>query len=315
MIVLRALHELSHIRGPVVLACGVFDGVHLGHQAVLRAAKEKAAELNARAVVLTFDPHPAKVLRPESAPPRLCSAAHELLILQRFGMEAVVVCPFNQERADQPAEEFLDEITRHCTELRAICVGEDWRFGRDRRGDITTVKRCGEQLGFEAVPVPLLKLPGIVVSSTQIRQAIAAGDLGRARQMLGRNYSVYGMVIHGNALARTLGFPTANIAVENEQLPPAGVYAVTARWQDKLLPGVANLGHRPTITPHNQTLSLEVHLFDFDSDLYGEMMEIDFLHRLRDEQKFSGLDALKAQIATDTQQARDYFRLTSGSEP
>ncbi|MBL9117617.1 MAG: bifunctional riboflavin kinase/FAD synthetase [Verrucomicrobiaceae bacterium] len=315
MTLLRALHELSRLNKPVVLACGVFDGVHRGHQQVLNAAKAKAHALGALVVVVTFDPHPVRLLRPEQAPPLLCSSNHELLILERLGVDVVLVCPFDHARAAQPAGDFVEELVQSCFDLRAICVGEDWRFGKDRAGDVALLRAYGERFGFEAVGVPLLQLPGVVVSSTLIRQAVKDGDLARAREMLGRYYSVYGTVVHGDALARTLGFPTANIAVENEQLPPAGVYVVQAHWQGRVVPGVANLGRRPTVTLANQDLSLEVHLFDFDADLYGQTMEVDFLQHLRAEIAFPGLDALKAQIAQDCEVARRYFADLAGSGP
>lgn len=303
MTVYRRLHDLAELRGPVVLAFGMFDGVHRGHQAVIRAAVDGARVLEAEAVIFTFDPHPMRLLRPGEAPKLLCGPRHQLQVLRRSGVRKVLMCPFDEAMAATPAEVFLDRLLQVCPGLKRICVGEGWRFGKGRGGDVPMLISLGAEKGFDVVAVKPVMLDGEVVSSTRIRQAVSRGDLADAADLLGRPYSVFGVVIQGDQLARKLGFPTANVKVENEQLPPAGVYAVHVLHQDRRWKGVANLGHRPTITPENQELSLEVHLFDYDGDLYGEDLEVEFLHFLRQEKRFSGLEELKRQIAADAEAA------------
>jgi riboflavin kinase/FMN adenylyltransferase len=300
MTVLHRLQDLAQFTEPVVLAFGVFDGVHLGHQAVLKSAATLAD--GALVVVFTFHPHPARLLRPESAPKLLCSPPHELELLRRTGVNAVLRCPFDLALAQLEAEVFLEQIRQHCPTLKGMCVGEDWRFGKGRTGDVALLKDWGQRYGIVIHGVAQFAVGGEAVSSTRIRQAVSGGDLAEAARLLGRPYGVFGTVVAGRQLARTLGFPTANLAVENEQLPPAGVYVVQVRLADQsLVRGVANLGRRPTVTPDEQELNLEVHLLDFSADLYGHALEVEFLHRLRDEQTFPGLDALKAQIAADVE--------------
>jgi riboflavin kinase/FMN adenylyltransferase len=308
MTVLHRLQDLDQFTEPVVLAFGVFDGVHLGHQAVLQSAAALAD--GGLVVVFTFHPHPARLLRPESAPKLLCSPQHELALLQRTGVDAVLRCPFDLALAQLEAEVFLEQIRHSCPLLKGMCVGEDWRFGKGRAGDVALLKSWGERYGITVRGVPQLAEGGEAVSSTRIRQAVSEGGLEAAARLLGRPYGVYGTVVAGRQLARTLGFPTANLAIENEQLPPAGVYVVQVRLPDQsLAPGVANLGRRPTVTPDEQELNLEVHLLDFSGDLYGQALEVEFLHRLRNEQTFPGLDALKAQIAADVEAARLWWTL------
>ena len=300
MNLMRSIDDLSRLQQPVVLAFGMFDGVHRGHQAVLQRAQQAAADCGGVPLVFTFDPHPIRVLRPSSAPKLLCSTDHELLLLERAGLDAVLLCPFDAELAALSADDFIRKIHAACANLVAICVGEAWLFGKARSGNVEVLRRLGAEMGFSVHAVPSVTDGENTVSSTLVRQAVEAGDLALAERYLGRCYGVYGKVIHGDQLARTLGFPTANIAVENEQLPPAGVYAVRVRLDGRSLTGVANLGKRPTVTPANQDLSLEVHLFDFSEDLYGKAMEVDFVGpRLREEIPFPGLEALKAQIAKD----------------
>ncbi len=304
MTLLRSIPELTAISEPIVLAFGMFDGVHSGHQAVLDAAKT-AAQMHAGVpVIFTFDPHPARVLRPEAAPKLLCSAPHELLILQRFGIETVLICPFTPTVAAIPAEEFMRQIHAACGKLAAICVGESWRFGQGRSGDLALLRALPELAGVEIIGVPEHQVDGETVSSTRIRRAVEGGDLVQAGRLLGREYSVYGEVIHGNGLARGMGFPTANLRVDNEQLPPSGVYAVRVRLPKQHAKGVANLGRRPTLELEIQSLNLEVHIFEYSEDLYGQFLEVEFIQKLREERKFDGLDALKAQIALDCEAAK-----------
>ena len=294
---------LASLSGPVALAIGVFDGVHLGHQEVIGAALEHAAQHGGTAAVLTFDPHPLRVLRPAQAPRLLCSARHQRVILGRLGVAHLVVQRFDEAFAATPAEVFIARLAAACRPLGFISVGFTWRFGARGAGDIHLLMDSGQRLGFGVYGVPPVTCGGDVVSSTSIREAVSAADFATARRLLGRDYTVLGGVVRGRQLGRTIGVPTANVAIEAEQLPPAGVYAVRALvggcWHD----GVANLGRRPTLGA-NDDLSLEVHLLDFDADLYGRDLEVGFIARLRDEAKFDGLEALKGQIARDIAAAR-----------
>jgi len=298
------MSELAALPGPVSLAIGVFDGVHRGHQEVIGAATEHAAQHGGTAAVLTFDPHPLHVLRPEQAPRLLCSTRHQLAILERLGVSHVVVCRFDESLAATSAEDFIAQLASSCRPLGFISVGYSWRFGARGAGDIHLLMDAGQRLGFGVYGVPPVCNAGEVVSSTAIREAVRSGDFEKANRLLGRDYTVLGVVVRGRQLGRTIGVPTANLEIEAEELPPAGVYAVRARvvgvWQN----GVANLGRRPTVAVADSPLALEVHVLDFDADLYTREIEVCFVQKLRDEQKFDGLDALKAQIARDIAAAR-----------
>ncbi len=303
MQVLRSIDSLSSIPGPLALAVGVFDGIHLGHQEVIRAAQEHAAQHHGTAVVATFDPHPAHVLRPGSAPKLLCGPRHQQRILAQSGIPCLLACPFTTETARTPAREFIQHLVRAARPLGCISVGYTWSFGYQREGEIHLLMEMGQQHDFAVYGVPPLKIDGEIVSSTLIREAISVGHFGKAARLLGREYSVFGTVIEGRQLGRQLGFPTANVEVENEQLPPLGVYAVEARIDDEWLPAVANLGRRPTVA-ENAEPALEVHLLGWNGDLYGKDLEVRFTQFLRPEMKFSGLDELKAQIQRDIVAAR-----------
>lgn len=303
MQVLRSIDALSSIHGPLALAVGVFDGVHLGHQEVIEAAQEHATQHHGTAVVVTFDPHPAHVLRPGSAPKLLCGPRHQQLVLSQIGIPFLLTCPFTTETAKTPARDFIQQLVQAARPLGCISVGYTWNFGHKREGDIHLLMEMGQQHDFAVYGVPPLKIDGSVVSSTLIREAISNGDFVKAASFLGRDYSVFGRVVEGRRLGRQLGFPTANVEVENEQLPPLGVYVVQARINDEWLPAVANLGRKPTIS-ENADPSLEVHLLDWNGDLYGKDLEVRFTKFLRSEMKFRGLDELKAQIVRDIEAAR-----------
>lgn len=303
MQVLRSIDALSALPGPLALAVGVFDGVHLGHQEVIHAAQEHATQHHGTAVVVTFDPHPAQVLRPGAAPKLLCGPRHQQLVLAHAGIGHLLACPFTAETAQTPARDFIQQLALAARPLGCISVGYTWQFGRKREGDIHLLMETGQEHGFAVYGVPPLKIDGQVVSSTLIREAISKGDFATAAKFLGREYSVFGTVVEGQKLGRQLGFPTANVAVENEQLPPLGVYAVQARLDTQWLPAVANLGRRPTVASDAEP-SLEVHLLDWSGDIYGKDMEVRFTRHLRDEMKFGSLDELKAQIARDVAAAK-----------
>lgn len=303
MQVLRSIDALSSLPGPLALAVGVFDGIHLGHQEVIRAAQEHATQHHGTAVVVTFDPHPVQVLRPSAAPKLLCGPRHQQLLLSQTGIACLLACPFTTETAQTPAREFIQQLVDASRPLGCISVGYTWSFGHRREGNIHLLMEMGQEHGFAVYGVPPLKIDTQVVSSTLIREAVSNGDFAKAATFLGREYSVFGPVIEGQKLGRQLGFPTANVAVENEQLPPLGVYAVQARVDAEWLPAVANLGRRPTVAADAEP-SLEVHLLDWSGDLYGKDLEVRFTRHLRREMKFSGLDELKAQIARDVAAAK-----------
>jgi riboflavin kinase/FMN adenylyltransferase len=302
--VLRTIADLAKIRGPVVLAAGVFDGFHLGHRAVIERALADALAAGGTPVVVTFDPHPAAILRPQNAPPLLTSTRHKLRLLGEAGVRHVLVLEFTQAFAAKAPEIFIADLAAACSPLREICVGEDWAFGKNRAGNLALLKSLGAKLGFDAIGIPAVAVEGRAVSSTVIRAAVEEGALDVAARLLGRDFSVFGSVIEGRRLGRTLGFPTANVRPESEQLPPNGVYSVRVALNGKLHEGIANVGVRPTISNEGVQCLVEVHLFDFAGDLYGHDLEVSFLRFVRPEQKFPNLDALRSQIASDVASVR-----------
>lgn len=304
---LHSLAELTAVPGPVHLAVGFFDGVHLGHQEVIRRAQATAAADGGTAVVVTFDPHPMKVLRPETAPRLLTSTHHKQLILERLGVSHLLIIPFNEALAALSPDAFIRGICTAAPALGSITVGRSWVFGQGRSGNLATLTALGHVHKFNVFGVAPVIVAEEPVSSTRVRLAVERGDFSAAARLLGREYSILGSVIHGRQLARKLGFPTANLALEAEQLPPIGVYAVKALVEGCQYFGVANLGLRPTVEDGAVTRHFEVHLFDFTGDIYGASVEVRFVQRLRDEVKMETLDALKAQIARDSQQARAIF--------
>ena len=302
--ILHSISELADIGGPVVLAAGVFDGFHLGHRAVVERALADARAVAATPGIVTFDPHPATVLRPQSAPPLLTSTRHKIRLLAGAGIAHVLVLNFDAAFAAKPPEQFIAELAAACRPLREICVGEDWAFGKGRAGNISLLATLGKKLGFDAIGLPPVMVEGKSVSSTAVRAAVEGGALATAAHLLGREFSVLGTVIEGRRLGRTLGFPTANVRPESEQLPPNGVYAVRAAIDGKSHAGVANIGVRPTVSSEGAQLLVEVHLFDFSENLYGRDIEVFFERFVRPEQKFPSIDALRAQIASDVANAR-----------
>ena len=306
--VLRSVADLASIPGPLFLAIGVFDGVHLGHQAVLKQALDDAKKEDGAAVAVTFDPHPVRVLRPDLAPRLLTSTPHKLRLIGDFGIERLLVIPFDLAFAATPPEDFIGSLAAAARPLREICVGFEWSFGRARAGNLALLDRLGQQLGFDEVGVPAVEIRGQIVSSTLIRRAIESGDFATAAAFLGREFTILGTVIEGARIGRTLGFPTANLSAHNEQFPPNGVYAVEVRHGENRHRGVVNIGVRPTIQNADGERVFEVHLFDFAEDLYGQDLEVTFRRFLRPERKFPSLDALRAQIALDAEHAREAMK-------
>jgi riboflavin kinase/FMN adenylyltransferase len=297
--------EMKELAGPVHLALGVFDGVHLGHQAVIGQALAARDRDGGTCGVLTFDPYPIRVLFPEKAPRRLlASLDHKAEILARMEADFLLALPFDHRRAGEEAEDFIRELV--AAGVKTIAVGDDWRFGKGRKGDVALLSRLGSELGFGLAALPPVMMDGDRISSTRIRQAIQDGNLEAAARMLGRPYTVEGRVVEGRKLGRTIGFPTANVERGEEQFPPDGVWAVRAREGERRFDGVANLGLRPTVDGEGRTL--EVHLFDHEGDLYGRILEVEFVKHLRGERKFESLEALTEQIARDAAEAMYLLR-------
>jgi riboflavin kinase/FMN adenylyltransferase len=284
-----------------VVVIGNFDGVHRGHQAVLRQARALADSRGLACVVLTFDPHPSEVLG-RGAPPLLTTLARRIELLREHGATDVAVEPFTTELASWSPERFADELLAKRLSTRVAVVGQNFRFGSKRAGDFDTLRALGATYGFEAVAAEVAGDDEGPFSSTRVRDAIAAGEVGRAAHVLGRPHALTGVVEHGDARGRTIGFPTANLGGVAEMLPAYGVYAVRVTTATGTNGGVMNIGVRPTIG--GMSLRIEAHLFDFDGDLYGQELRVDLVARLRGEQKFAGMDELRAQIAKDAEAAR-----------
>jgi riboflavin kinase / FMN adenylyltransferase len=284
---------------PCALAIGNFDGMHLGHQALLQKLKETAKTLNLSSAVMTFEPHPREFFAPETAPARLSSLREKLEHFAEAGVETTYVCRFNRRLAKLTPQEFMQNILRDSLNAQAILVGDDFRFGAMRAGSILDFLEAK----FNLISLPQVDLDGARVSSTRVRSALATGNLHEASLLLSRPYSMSGKVVHGAKLGRELGFPTANVHMRHERPALTGVYAVELDG----LNAVANLGVRPTIAGVSK-LMLEVHVLDFNKNLYDKHVHVEFLHKIRDEAKFDGLDALKAQIALDIEFARNFFK-------
>lgn len=309
MILLHAPAELDPQGRPVALAIGVFDGVHLGHQEVIRRTREAAEQAGGLPVAATFDRHPNAVVAPDRVPPAIVSTALRLRLLAELGVAATWLIRFDEAFSRQSGEEFVRRAVAGFGRVTRICVGRDFQFGWRRSGNVALLERLGAELGFAVEAVPPLSLGGRTVSSTGIRELIRQGALEEAARWLGRPYLIAGTVVRGDGLGRALGFATANLEVAGLQLPPPGVYAARARepggpWE----PAVMNLGVRPTIGPAEGGLRLEVHLLDRRPELYGRELEVWPVRRLREELRFPSPEALRAQIARDVAAARAVLR-------
>ena len=296
------------VPAPVVLAIGNFDGVHLGHAALIRRLAEVAENSQLAPTVLTFEPHPREFFAPESAPARLTTLREKLELLGDSGVAQVMICPFNGAFAALSAEAFIEQVLVRGCQVRHLIIGDDFRFGRGRTGDFALLQEAGQRFGFTVEAMGSVTVDGERVSSSAVRKALAIGDMEHAAQLLGRPYIIDGQVAHGQKLGRQLGFATANLRIKHNPLPMSGVFAVEVSGLGELpLSGVANLGVRPTVGGTRPLL--EVHLFDFDRDIYGAHISVRFVHKLRNEQRFPNFDALKAQIAADAAAARAFFTL------
>jgi riboflavin kinase / FMN adenylyltransferase len=305
MQILHTIEELAEVPGPVVLAIGVFDGVHLGHRAVIERALADSRRICGTAVAITFDPHPMRVLCPDKAPRLLTSTPHKIRLLRDLALPNLLIIPFTREFAATPPQDFIYSLNTACKPLREICVGHQWSFGKNRAGNLELLDRLGDELGFQEVGVPAVEVDGQIVSSTLIRRAVETGDLQNAARLLGREYTILGTVVEGDHLGKQLGFPTANLSAHNEQFPPNGVYVVEALHEGWAYGGVVNIGTRPTIHGKDGERILELHLFDFTSDIYGDDVEVFFRRYLREEKQFPSLDELRMQIARDVREAQE----------
>jgi riboflavin kinase/FMN adenylyltransferase len=294
--------------GPIGLTIGNFDGVHRGHRAMLKRLVEKTRELKLPCSVLTFEPHPREFFSPAAAPARLTRLREKLELIAEAGVDRAHVLRFGAPLAALTPERFVEEVLLRGLGVRWLLVGRDFRFGAKRAGDFAALQAAAGKQGFGLEAMGDVMDGGQRVSSSAVRAALAAGDLAGAAQLLGRGYGMSGRVAHGEKLGRTLGCPTANIVLRRRP-PLAGIYAVAAELEEThaVLRGVASVGRRPTVQQNAAPL-LEVHLLDWNGDLYGRHLRVKFLHKLRDEEKYDGLDALRSAIARDVEQARDYFR-------
>jgi len=298
--------ENASILRPTVLTLGVFDGLHLGHQRIMQTVVERAKAVNAVPTAITFDPHPRAVLHPETAPPLLQTLDQRLANFAVLGIEQAIVISFDREFAAQPAENFLNEIVLDRLHAKEVYLGKGFAFGKNRGGNIELLRKMSSELGFYADEVPEVRLRGQRISSSKIRHLLAEGRVNLARRMLGRPYGVEGVIIRGNRRGHTIGFPTANLKPHNRVIPRFGVYATATLVDGKWRRSITNIGVRPTFETQTEP-SIESYLFDFDGDLYGDVLRVRFLHRIRDERKFNGIDELKSQIEKDSKRALNYF--------
>ena len=293
------------LRG-TVLTLGVFDGLHLGHQRIMQTVVESAKINQAVPTVITFDPHPRAVLHPENSPPLLQTLDQRLANFEVLGIEQAIVIRFDKEFAAIDAESFLRDIVHERLQAREVFLGKGFFFGKNRGGNIELLREMSKKFGFFADEVPEVRLRGQRISSSKIRQLLADGKVNLARRMLGRPYGVEGQIIHGFRRGHTIGFPTANLHPHNRVIPKYGVYATANLIDGVWRRSITNVGVRPTFEDE-QNPSIESYIFDFDGDLYGDVLRVRFLHRIRDERKFSGIDELRAQIEKDTRRALNYF--------
>lgn len=306
MQLIRGLANLAPHHRAGVVTIGNFDGVHLGHQAVIRQVHAQARELGCHALVMLFEPQPQEFFQPALAPARLTRFGEKLTALMRCGVEAVLCLRFDARFASLSAQGFIAQVLVDALAVRHVVIGDDFRFGRNRQGDFALLKRVGEAQGFGVSPMASFVVDAARVSSTRVRQALAAGDFALAERLLGRPYDMQGRVIHGDKRGRTIGVPTINVPLRRRVSPLRGVYVVeVAGLQPDRVSGIANIGTRPTIDGARELL--EVHLFDFAGEVYGRRVRVRFLHKLRDEQRFASFEELRRQIFLDIDHGRSWL--------
>ena len=296
--------ELAQSGRKVCLAIGVFDGIHLGHQQIIRQTVADARQHDALAIVVTFDQHPNTIVAPEHVPPQIFTRSQKLRAVESLGVAGFLEIPFDREFSRKSGEEFIRELARDLGQIRSICVGADFVFGRQRSGNVALLRQLGGELHFQVHGMAAVALDGQVISSTRIRETIRTGDLDAASQMLGQPYAVCGRVVTGDQLGRQLGFPTANLDITGLILPPNGVYAANTVVNGKRYRAALNIGLRPTVAASQPKLRVEAHLLDFSGDLYGAELEVEIGPRLREERRFGSVDELKNQVERDIQAVR-----------
>lgn len=304
MQLIRQARDLATGGRKVCVAIGMFDGVHLGHQQVIKQAVFDARQHHGLSLAVTFDCHPATVLAPERAPRLIYSLGQKLREIERLGVDGTLLIHFDKEFSKIPGDRFIRELAASVGQIYCICVGRSFTFGHKRGGNVALLEALGRELHFHVHGLAAVSLNDEVVSSTRIRECISEGNLDSASQMLGRTYSISGRVTRGNQLGRKIGVPTANVDITGILTPPNGVYAVHAAVRGETYPAVANIGIRPTVA-QNAEPRLEVHLLNFDSDLYDEELEVSFVEFIRPEQKFASVEALQSQIQADITTARE----------
>jgi riboflavin kinase/FMN adenylyltransferase len=307
MKLIQNAHQLNAPGRKACLAIGVFDGVHLGHQQIIRQTITDARQHEAVALIVTFDRHPNAIVAPDRVPPLIYSQLQKVRAIESLGADALLEIPFDRNFSQQTGEMFIRALTRDLGKIQSICVGADFVFGHKRSGDVNLLRRLGNEQQFQVHGLAAVALDGQIVSSTRIREAVRTGDFDAASQMLGRAYSLAGEVVPGDQVGQTLGFPTANLDTTGMLLPPNGVYTAHASVASKVFRAVLNIGIRPTLQNSTPLPQVEVHLLDFSGDLYGQELEVTFLEKLRAEIKFPSLEALRHQIARDVIAAKDTF--------
>jgi riboflavin kinase/FMN adenylyltransferase len=298
MKIIRAANELGHGQRKVCVAIGVFDGVHLGHQQIIRQTVADARGHDAVVLIVTFDKHPNAIVAPDKTPPQIFSRSQKLRAIEALGADALLEIPFDKTFSEKSGEAFIRELARDLVKIHSLCVGADFVFGHKRSGNVALLKKLGAELFFQVHGLAAVALDGQVVSSTRIREAIRAGNFDAASQMLGRPYAICGRIVEGDRLGRQLGFPTANLDATNLALPPNGVYAASTKLKEQFYRVALNIGLRPTVAAGSQ-LRVEAYLLDFSGDLYGAELEVEVGSKLRNEQRFGSAMELRAQIGRD----------------
>ncbi len=301
--------ENANISRPTVLTLGVFDGLHLGHQRIMQTVVERAETVKAIPTAITFDPHPRAVLHPENAPPLLQTLDQRLAAFKVLGIKQAIVIRFTKDFSAQDAEKFLRETIYERLQAKEVYLGKGFEFGKNRSGNIELLRKISKELGFFADEVPEVRLRGKRISSSRLREALFAGKVNLARRMLGRPYGVEGQIEHGSARGHEIGFPTANLKPQNRVIPKMGVYVTATLIKDAWQRSITNIGVRPTFE-NDAEPSIESYIFDYKGNLYGDVLRVRFLHRIRDERKFSGIEELKTQITKDTHRALNFFSRT-----
>ena len=306
---MRITHGFRPLGTPHAVTIGNFDGLHLGHQAMLARLQDVAQTRGLPTCVLSFEPHPREFFAPDQAPARLSSLREKAEHLQRLGIDRLHVFRFDRAFSALTADAFIEQVLGRTLQAHYVLVGDDFRYGAKRAGDFSLLQSAGQSLGFDAEFLPTVEVAGERASSTAVRSALAAGELDHAARLLGRPYSISGRVVHGDKLGRDIGFPTANIQLKHNRPPLMGIFAVElCGLNGAPLPGVASLGKRPTVKSADAVPVLEVHLFDFNADIYARRVRVEFLHKLRDEAKYPDLDSLVAQIRRDVDNAKQFMK-------